>query len=251
MKYLPYLLLILLVSSCGSKPSIRELALEHEALSEYDFIINAYRKCYYKLPESIEAITDYLRADKKLNPIDYSVVYVHNGVDIVDLIERSGAEMEYYEDSIFLYDKTLKCGCVIRGTPFYWFHHKDAWPERYTYDDGRTFLFGYWELFHPRAYDSNGELLWEKDMGEIYRKLPGQSSYYCMWEDICNVIVCYSEDTGMRVEYNDAAVYEAVIDSDWESIIRQYLQENPEIKSIILPAKVAIKQNDTEQVSQQ
>ena len=250
MKYLPYLFLILLVSSCGSKPSIRELALEHEALSEYDFIIENYRSVYYKLPESIEAITDFLRFKKKHNPINYSVVYVHNGVDIVDLIERSGAEMEYYEDSIFLYDKTLKCGCVIRGTQFYWLHHIELWPNRDFFFDSPL---GYWEIFHPQSYDSNGEWLdWdEKDVEEIYRRLPVVASKDCVWGRRINAIVCYSEDTGMRVEYNDAAVYEAVIDSDWESIIRQYLQENPEIKSIILPAKVAIKQNDTDQVSQQ
>lgn len=152
-------------SCCGV--DVRRKALLHEIQSPLNGLVEHYAKCYYRLPEKKEDLVTFILQSGE----DYK-----EWQELAGLLSNEKVLMDSFQDSLFIYNRENNLGCCVYGTPGYWLHHTEKYPEE---------RMDYWSWFRTSAFDCLGNYLFHAEyqsMSEKLSEISGRYSHGCATE---------------------------------------------------------------------
>ncbi len=252
MKQIEIILVFTVLSiSCGREYTYRQ-AIRYRSESEVDMVIEYFSRCYYRLPQDIKELEDFIDKSEWREDAEF----------------REKPFFASFRDSVFLYFRKQKIGSCVYGHPIYWLQH----PNDYPVD-----RLDYFENFKISGFDKNGKYVFNCDYDSLGVRLKEISNNYnnviaCKsrvftpWRDSLTIgpkiflAECFTEDGTIKIvdeqksggdmylsdKHNPSQIYSVVKNLDiGEEYIKSVEQEllcveinHPEINKIILPLNI-------------
>lgn len=191
-------------------------------------VIKRYSSEYYGLPENIDIIIEYLERMKRESPDTYFYTEPYLEKDMVDILKSGKFKYVYSKDSVLIYDKKNKDKYLIRGHPFFWLEHPDAYPDD-SYD--------YWLRFRPSFFDETGHHLYEyDDIGSIVHSGKKYDAI-CKYDRVDDTLYIFSGSKAYYIPDYDTLLKNHI--GKIKDTINAFINDNTKVYSYIFPMQLS------------
>jgi len=216
-----FAIVALLFVSCGSDYTTYENAPLNSVIKRYSFE-------YYMLPENIGKVIQYLERLKRESPNTYYYSEPYLEGDLADILKSYKFKYEYLKDSVFVYDKKNRDRYLVRGNPYYWLGHPDAYPEE---------LHDYWSYYRPAFFDEEGNHIYEFDESEFVVHSGDRYDAICRYDRVGDKLSISAGIVDYYIPDYDTLLTKRMIGV--RDTVSAFIRKNPKICSCIFPIQLS------------
>ena len=214
-------LAVFLLVSCRSNYTTYEYAPLNSVIKRYSFE-------YYMLPENIGKVIQYLERLKRESPDTYYYSEPYLEGDLADILKSNKFKYEYLKDSVFVYDKKNRDRYLVRGNPYYWLGHPDAYPEE---------LHDYWSYYRPAFYDEEGNHIYEFDESEFGVHSGDRYDAICRYDRVGDIFSISAGIVDYYIPDYDTLLTKRIIGV--RDTVSAFIRKNPKVYSCIFPIQLS------------